>query len=86
MKASEEIAADMFIKDCMRNGIDSRHEIVRKAKQIDGVDSQKIGELLDSGKSQPYESSMPNNKCSECSSQMMFDEVKDEFYCPACES
>lgn len=85
MKASEEIAADMFIKDCMREGIDSHYEIVEQARKIDGVDVSKIKELLDSGESRPFENSTPDNTCKGCGSQMMFDESEGEFYCPRCD-
>lgn len=85
MKASEEIAADMFIRDCIRRGITNHRHIVEEARQAKGTGSQKVEELLQKGKSKSYDD-IKAEECPTCESPLMYDDSQSEFYCPICDS
>lgn len=85
MKASEEIAVDAFIKKCIRNGNDNRYEIVEMAKKVEGNNAAKVKKFLQNGKSISYEEHIGRETCINCGSDMMFDEMQSEYYCPICD-
>ena len=86
MKASEEIALDIFISDCIRKGVDNQYEIVQMAKQQRDLNEDIVKDFILNGKSISYEEYIDWETCIDCGENMMFDESQREYYCPFCDS
>jgi len=85
MKASEEISADLFIKDCIAKGINYRREIVSYAQSQGSDDfASRVDELIREGQSKAYEAEIEVESCDEHGTDMMYDENNKEHYCPIC--
>lgn len=85
MKASEEIAADLFIRNCIDRGITAKSAIIKEASKGDGTGSSQVAELMEKRKSVAYEE-IRWEECNVCETDMMYDDSVDEYYCPRCES
>lgn len=87
MKASEEIAADMFIRQCIRRGIDTQREIVEEARKHNSgsITATDIRNFIHNGNSVPYEDRGGGKECLSCNNAKLFDESREEYYCPVCE-
>lgn len=85
MKASEEIAIDFFIKQCIKRGIDNQHDIVEEARESETRDANVVKKFLLDGKSLPYEEHIEWESCIECGGKLMFDDSNREYFCPLCE-
>jgi len=86
MKASEEISAELFIKNCVRHqGMHHHREIVNLAEQERSSKfASHVDELIRSGKSNVYSGKVQPQKCSEHNADLMYDESQSEYYCPIC--
>lgn len=86
MKASEEIGIDFFIQKCVESGIDTRFGIIEQARKESERDAERVKNFLLEGKSNPYEDYVEWESCIDCGNNLLFDEKKQEQYCPICES
>lgn len=86
MKASEEISADLFIKNCIQNqGMHHHREIVNLAEQEKSSRfATHVDELIRKGNSKAYSGKVQPQKCSEHDVDLMYDESQSEYYCPLC--
>lgn len=81
MKASEEIACDLFIKHCISKGIADQRDIVKEAE---GSDQVTVENLIESGNSVFEDVISEEDLCDSCTNRMMWDDGKEEYYCPIC--
>jgi hypothetical protein len=85
MKASEEISADLFIKNCVKTGIEQHRKIVDHAKEEKSSEfASNVDELIREGESNVYSRVINQRRCSEHNVDMMYDQSKEEHYCPIC--
>lgn len=87
MKASKEIAADYFIRNCKRNGVTHKRGIIQEARDNPDLNSREVDvvrEALESGASN-ISGVDEIKECSECGRENLFDESEQEYYCPVCE-
>lgn len=81
MKASEEIACDLFIKQCISRGISDQRDIIEEAE---GSDQVTVENLIESGNSVFEDVISEEDLCDNCTNRMMWDDSKEEYYCPLC--
>lgn len=86
MKASEEISADIFIRDCLQHrGMHHHREIVNLAEQEKSSNfASLVDELIRSGESKAYSGKVQPHKCPNHSVDLMYDASEEEHYCPLC--
>lgn len=81
MKASKEIACDLFIKTCIARGISDQRDIIEEAE---GSDRITVENLIESGNSVFEHVISDEDLCEECQNRMMWDDGEEEYYCPIC--
>lgn len=89
MKTVREAAVDFFIKDCIVAGYVQLSEIMKKAREEDGIEPEEVKELINSDKSQAYRKihgEFAGGQCAECEFDLLHDSNENEWYCPMCES
>jgi hypothetical protein len=86
MKASEEISADLFIKNCLQSqGMHHHRQIVNLAREEKGSDfAANVDELIREGESKAYTGKIQSPHCDGHDVDMMYDEHNEEHYCPIC--
>ena len=85
MKASEEISADLFIKNCVKTGVEKHRKIVNHAKEQKSSEfASNVDKLIREGDSNIYSDVINHQICSEHNVDMMYDQSKEEHYCPIC--
>ena len=85
MKASEKISADLFIKNCISTGVEQHRKIVNAAKEQKSSEfASNVDKLIREGDSNVYSDVINHQRCSKHNVDMMYDENKQEHYCPIC--
>jgi len=85
MKASEEISADLFIRNCVNTGVEQHRKIVNHAENKKSSEfASNVDELIREGESNVYSDVINHRRCSEHNVDMMYDENNEEHYCPIC--
>lgn len=85
--------AEVFIVECFESGITKKSDILEEFVESDGgidnIEESEVGRTvkrkIENRESEAYNAYWEIHECDECDIDMLYDESKEEYYCPICQ-